>query len=127
MQNEPNFQKSQMNVKPFMTMDYENKHDWTLGENEPKTNPILPAVALAKAGSTPYPERDYENKHNWTLGENKPKTNPIQTQSKPKQSQFKPNLSRRSLWRSRIKPNFTPIASTPASTFCWSYGQNYVL
>jgi len=46
-----------------------------------------------------------------------------------KQTQYEPNLSRRSLWRSRIKPNFTPIASTPTSTFCWgrSYGENYVL
>jgi len=28
-------------------------------------------------------------------------------QNKPNQTQYKPNLSRRSLWRSRIKPNWT--------------------
>ncbi len=39
MQNEPNFRKSQMNVSIFSKMVYENKSDWTLGENEPKTNP----------------------------------------------------------------------------------------
>jgi hypothetical protein len=40
MQNEPNFRKSQVNVKLYNTTDYENKSDWTFGENEPKTNPI---------------------------------------------------------------------------------------
>ena len=39
MQNKPNFQKSQMNVSIFSQMAYEYKHDWTLGENKPNTNP----------------------------------------------------------------------------------------
>jgi hypothetical protein len=42
-----------MNINLYITTDYENKHDWTLGENEPKTNPIyrgdLSAEASAKA------------------------------------------------------------------------------
>ena len=42
MQNEPNFGKAQMNVNLYNTMDYEEKSDWTPGENEPKTNPIKP-------------------------------------------------------------------------------------
>jgi hypothetical protein len=29
-----------MNVNLYITTAYENKHNWTLGENEPKTNPI---------------------------------------------------------------------------------------
>jgi hypothetical protein len=40
MQNEPNLRKSQVNVTSLITVDYENKSNWTLGENEPKTNPI---------------------------------------------------------------------------------------
>jgi len=32
----------QMNVKSFHTVAYENKSNWTLGENEPNTNPIKP-------------------------------------------------------------------------------------
>jgi len=40
MQNEPNFQDAQMNVNKVLTKDYENKPNWTLGENEPKTNPM---------------------------------------------------------------------------------------
>jgi hypothetical protein len=40
MQNEPNFPDAQMNVNKVITKDYENKPNWTLGENEPKTKPI---------------------------------------------------------------------------------------
>ena len=39
MQNKANFQKSQMNVNPYNTTDYENKSNWTLGENKPNSNP----------------------------------------------------------------------------------------
>ncbi len=42
MQNEANFLKSQMNVNPYNTTDYENKWQRTLGENEPNSNPIKP-------------------------------------------------------------------------------------
>jgi len=40
MQNKPNFRKAQTNASYFLAKDYENKRDWTLGENKPKTNPI---------------------------------------------------------------------------------------
>jgi len=40
MQNKPNFQNSQMNLSFYSTRDYENKRNWTLGQNKPKTNPI---------------------------------------------------------------------------------------
>ena len=51
-----------MNVSSFITKYYENKSNWTLGENKAKTNPnqtqikpnsnpILSAIALAKADS----------------------------------------------------------------------------
>ncbi|MBW8039198.1 MAG: PQQ-binding-like beta-propeller repeat protein [Planctomycetes bacterium] len=40
MQNEPNLPDDQMNVSTVIAREYENKSDWTLGENEPKTNPI---------------------------------------------------------------------------------------
>ena len=58
MQNEPNFQKSQMNVSIFSQKAYENIANWTLGENEPNTNPI------------------------------KANTMPKQSQNKPNQTQF---------------------------------------
>jgi len=55
----------QMNVKSFHTVDYENKSNWTLGENKPNSNPI-------RTQSKPI----------------KPKTKPKRTQNKPNQSQF---------------------------------------
>jgi hypothetical protein len=47
-----------MNVTSLITVDYENKSNWTLGENKPNSKPI------------------------------KAKTNPIQTQYEPNQTQF---------------------------------------
>jgi len=44
MQNKPNFQVAQMNVSIFYTTDYENISDWTLVENKPNSNPILPPI-----------------------------------------------------------------------------------
>ncbi len=40
MQNKPNLRKARMNVTSLITVVYENISNWTLGENEPKTNPI---------------------------------------------------------------------------------------
>ncbi|MBW8040265.1 MAG: hypothetical protein FVQ85_09730 [Planctomycetes bacterium] len=42
-----------MNVTKVLTRDYKNKCDWTLGENEPKTNPIYRGVASGEDGSKP--------------------------------------------------------------------------
>ena len=36
MQNKPNLLNAQMNVSSILTTDYENKSNWTLGENKPK-------------------------------------------------------------------------------------------
>ena len=35
MQNKPNLSRPQMNVSKVLEMAYENKHNWTLGENKP--------------------------------------------------------------------------------------------
>ena len=42
-----------MNLNFYSIKDYENKPNWTLGENEPKTNPTCRGVASGKAGSNP--------------------------------------------------------------------------
>ncbi len=31
-----------MNVNPYNTTEYENKRDWTIGQNKPNSNPIKP-------------------------------------------------------------------------------------
>jgi hypothetical protein len=38
--NKANFRESQVNVTSLITVAYENKSNWALGENEPNSNPI---------------------------------------------------------------------------------------
>ena len=53
MQNKANFRKSQMNVKPYNTKDYENIANWTLGENKPNSKPIYPYRRGIKPNTNP--------------------------------------------------------------------------
>jgi len=62
MQNEPNFRKSHMNVTSFITKHYENIANWTLGENEPKTNPIEANLLDAQMNVSSVLTKDYEEK-----------------------------------------------------------------
>jgi len=39
MQNKPNLRKSQMNLKFCKQTAYENKSNWTIGQNKPNSNP----------------------------------------------------------------------------------------
>ena len=55
MQNKANFPDTQMNVNKVLTKDYDNISNWTLGENEPKTNPI-------KANQSQFPKNQNELK-----------------------------------------------------------------
>ncbi len=45
MQNKANFRKSQVDVTPIVIMNYEEKSDWTPGENEPKRTQTKPIKA----------------------------------------------------------------------------------
>ncbi len=122
MQNEPKFRKSQMNVNKVLTKDYEKRTLGQHGKNEPKTNPNEPKFKKAKMNVTTYITKDYENKPPIWAPKKQSQTSkrqkPMQT-SLPKGIMKKsalsvpdktnpnePNLSRRSLWRSRIKANF---------------------
>ena len=62
MQNKANFLESQMNVTSLITVAYENKSDWTLGENKPKTNPIKPNCRKGKIDANCVVTKDYEEK-----------------------------------------------------------------
>ena len=55
MQNKPNFRKSQMSVSTVLTVAYEYKSNWTLGENKPNTNPIKPNFSLTQTPQFPSP------------------------------------------------------------------------
>ena len=51
-----------MNVSFFSTKDYENKSNWTIGKNKPKTNPISSKAKIACRKVRPHP-----NGHNCNL------------------------------------------------------------
>ena len=42
MQNEPKFRKVKLNVNKVLTKEYDKKETWSIGKNEPKTNPNEP-------------------------------------------------------------------------------------
>ena len=48
MQNKANLLDDQMNLTSLITVDYENKSNWKLGENKPNTNPIKPNFRKAQ-------------------------------------------------------------------------------
>ncbi len=86
MQNKPNFQKSQMNVIIYNTIDYENISDWTIGQNKPNSNPIKACPERSRMGQFPkcqkmnanvYIIEDYENETAFRPQKNKPKTKPV--------------------------------------------------
>jgi len=107
MQNKPNLLDAQMNVSSILTTDYENKSNWTLGENKPNSNPICQRVKLmqsvylqrimkknaakgyekTKPKQTQFPKNQNECKLTYNKGLQKKR----RFRSPKKQTQFKPN------------------------------------
>ncbi len=50
-----------MNINPYNTRDYENKCNWTLGKNEPNTNPIRTQSKPIKANKMPIQTQNKPN------------------------------------------------------------------
>ncbi|MFB0553429.1 MAG: hypothetical protein ACETWQ_08955 [Phycisphaerae bacterium] len=61
-----------MNVNPYNTTDYENKRDWTLGENKPNSNPIKPNFRNAQMNVNLTLTKDYRKKDDFLVRINKP-------------------------------------------------------
>jgi len=61
-----------MNVNSLITMDYENKSDWTLGQNKPNSNPIKPNFQKAKMNANDFITKDYRKKDDFIVRINKP-------------------------------------------------------
>ncbi len=72
MQSKPNFRKSQMNVSIYLQMAYENKRDWTIGQNKPNSNPIKPNFKKAQMNVNPLITKDYRKKDDFAVRKNKP-------------------------------------------------------
>jgi hypothetical protein len=94
LQNEPNFQKSQVNVTDLLTMSYGKMDTWSIGKNEPKRTQNEPNSKKVKMSVTVFYKKRYENVSNWAIYENEPKTNPIQAQYKTNTNPNKPNFER---------------------------------
>jgi hypothetical protein len=122
MQNKANFRKSQMNVNNVLTKDYEKKTLGERGKKQSQTKPIKANLQNAQMNVNVFPTKSYENKPPiWALKKQsqfslttKNNANLFAKKdyernvilSSDKTNPNKPNLSRRSLWRSRNKPNF---------------------
>jgi hypothetical protein len=61
-----------MNVNLYNTMNYENKHNWTLGQNKPNSNPIKPNSRKAKMNINSLIAKDYRKKDDFLVRINKP-------------------------------------------------------
>ena len=73
-----------MNVKPYNTTNYEDKSDWTPGENKPNSNPIKANFRKAKMNVNSLITKDYRKKDDFVVRKNKPNSKPIS--EKPKMS-----------------------------------------
>ncbi len=72
MQNKPNFQKSQMNVNPYNTTDYENFLPLAGQKNKPNSNPNKPNFQKAKMNANVFVTKDYRKKDDFDVRINKP-------------------------------------------------------
>ena len=72
MQNKPNFQKSQIHLNAYTKTAYENKSNWTLGENKPNSNPNKANLRKAKMNVNLTLAKDYRKKDDFVVRINKP-------------------------------------------------------
>ncbi|MFH1883603.1 MAG: hypothetical protein ABIL62_12955 [Planctomycetota bacterium] len=73
-----------MNASISLQMAYENKSNWTLGQNKPNSNPIKPNLRKAQMNVNSLITKDYRKKEDFAVRINKPNSNPISV--KPKMS-----------------------------------------
>ena len=66
-----------MNIYPYITKDYENKSNWTLGENKPNSNPNKPNLRKAKMNVNSFITKDYRKNDAFAVRKNKPNSKPI--------------------------------------------------
>ncbi len=112
MQNKPNFKKSQMNVKPYNTTDYENKWQWRVRKNKPNTNPIKPNLRKAQMNINSLITKDYRKKDDFAVRKNKPNSKPISSKAKMNANAFsQKDYENKTAFRpQKNKPNSNPIS-----------------
>ncbi len=71
-----------MNVNTYNTKNYENKRNWTIGQNKPNSNPNKANLRKAQMNVNSFITKDYRKKDDFAVRKNKPKTNPISERPK---------------------------------------------
>ncbi len=66
-----------MNANLYNTTDYENKSNWTLGQNKPNSKPIKPNFQKAKMNINLTLPKGYIKKDDFAVRKNKPNSKPI--------------------------------------------------
>ena len=61
-----------MNVNPYNTTDYENKSNWTLGQNKPNSKPIKANCRKGKIDAKYVLTKDYKKNDDFTVRINEP-------------------------------------------------------
>ncbi|MFB0555637.1 MAG: hypothetical protein ACETWQ_20215 [Phycisphaerae bacterium] len=72
MQNKPNLVRRRRIANIFITMTYENKSNWTLGQNKPNSNPNKPNLVRRRRIANVYDTKDYRKKDDFVVRINKP-------------------------------------------------------
>jgi len=67
-----------MNANLYNTTDYENKHNWTIGQNKPNSNPIKPNSQKAQMNINLTLTKDYRKNDDFIVR----KKNPIAERAK---------------------------------------------
>ncbi len=121
MQNKPNFPKSQMNINPYNTTDYENIANWTIGENKPNSNPIKPNSLKAQMNVKSLITKDYRKNDDFVVRKNKPNSKPISSKAKMSanafsQKDYENGTAFRPKKTNPNKPNFKPDVSSAEAT-----------
>jgi len=117
MQNKPNFQDAQMNLKFCKKMAYEILIPLAGQKNKPNSNPNKPNLRKAKMNVKSLIAKDYRKNDAFASQENKPNSNPIPEEPKMNVSSIVTidyeNISDWTL--SENKPNQTqfPLPSLP--------------
>ncbi len=71
-----------MNVSIFSEKDYENKSNWTLGENKPNSNPNKANFRKAKMNVNLTITKDYRKKYDFIVRINKPNFQNVKNERK---------------------------------------------
>jgi hypothetical protein len=108
-----------MNVSIFSQMAYENKHNWTLGQNKPNSKPIQtqtnPICRMPKMSVNSILTKDYERNDIFAIPENKPNSNPI-----------KPNFTYPQRGKTEVRCRFSEVRYL-SSAFCFCRKASCVL